>query len=103
MRNLISVRILTDFDALTICHGMNVEQEPVFSYISRSLIDEHRYRLWVLAYTYGVICTCAEVLTAAYDQYKHCYATPDTILFAHRLGIDIAVVLSSHGNVREIL
>lgn len=64
------VRIPVEFDALRICHGMKVEQGPVFSYKYRALINDHQSIVWVVAYTERVVCTCALMLSAAYEQYK---------------------------------
>lgn len=97
------VRIPVEFDALQICHGKRVEQEPLFSYMSLDFIDGYQFGLWVVSYTERVVRTCAVVLTAKYEQYKLWYLTHDRIAFAHRLGMDMAVVLGSRGNVRELL
>lgn len=43
--------ITSDFERLWICHGFKVEQEPIFAYMSRVLIDDAQYGLWVIAYT----------------------------------------------------
>lgn len=97
------VQITVGFDALPICHGRKVEQEPVFSYVYRVLIDDHQYGLWVVAYMERVVRTCAAVLTAAYKHYKLWNLTPDTISFALRLVMDMLVVLGSHGDFSERL
>lgn len=63
------------------------------------MIDDHRSGLWVLDYTESVIFTRSVVLNAASERYKLWFVTLDTIVFATLQGMDMAVVLSSHGNV----
>lgn len=71
--------------------------------MSLALIDDHQSGLWVVVCTQHVVRTCAAVLTAAFEQYKILYVTPDKITFACRLGMDMAMVLGSPGtSVRSL-
>lgn len=91
------LQTVVEFDALRICYGMKVKQELFFSYMARALIDDDQSGQWVVAYMERVICTFSGVLPTAYEQYELWYVIPDTIAFAHRLGMDIAMVLGSPG------
>lgn len=57
----------------------------------------------MVASTERVVRICGAIMIAGYSQHLLWYVTPDVIAFARRLGIDMAVVLGSRVNVRELL
>lgn len=69
----VSVGISAIFAHLEVCHGFNCEQEPIFSYKLRVLIEDRESGLWVVAYTEHVLRVCVALLMAVYSDYRLWY------------------------------
>lgn len=102
-RDRIFPRIPGGWGRLATAQGFLFEQEPVFSYKARALIEDPTSGLWVVAVTERVVRVCAAVLMAAYAEYRLWWVPADIIMFARRLELDMAVPLGSYANVREVL
>lgn len=62
------VCITLSYECLKTCHGCRFEQEPIFSYTSRALIDKTHSGLWILSYTERVLRLCSAELMEVYAE-----------------------------------
>ena len=102
-RDRLLVWIPASYSELEVPKGFLFEQEPLFSYCARVLINDEHSGLWVVAYTERVVRICSALLMAAYSQYRLWYVSPTVIRFARELGMGMAVPPRSAANVRELL
>lgn len=80
------LRILTAYDCLSVCKGLLLEQEPMFTYKSITFLDDPGTSLWAVVYTERVVRFCAALLLAAYSEYRPWFVTTDIIVFSRELG-----------------
>ena len=72
-RDRLLARIPASYSELEVPQGFLFEQEPLFSYCARALIDDEQSGLWVVAYTERVVRICSALLMTAYSQYRLWY------------------------------
>lgn len=90
-RYLLLVRITLSYEHFAVCHGCWDDQERMFSYKSRILIDNPQSVLWVVAYTEDLLRLLAALLMEGYAEYPFWYWPADIIGFLRKSGMDMTV------------
>lgn len=87
---------------MAICQGFRFDQELIFSYKSRVVIDDSHSGYWLIIMPGRVVRVCAAILVVSYAEKRLWYVAVDIIAFARDLGTAMTAMFGSRANMHEI-